>query len=42
MSRLHAVPFGGGLLVVPEWCHPAGDQRITRPTRWKEPRRARV
>ena len=45
MSRLHAVPFGTGVLLVPDWCHPAGDQRISsdqrivRPTRRKESRR---
>jgi hypothetical protein len=45
MSRLQAAPFGTGLLLVPDWCHPAGDQRIAsdhrivRPTRIKESRR---
>ena len=45
MSRLQAAPFGTGLLLVPDWCHPAGDQRIAadhrivRPTRPKESRR---
>ena len=28
MSRLQAVPFGTGVLLVPDWCHPSGDQRI--------------
>ena len=42
MSRLHAVPFGTGVLLVPDWCHPTGDQRIAgdqrtvRPTRRKK------
>jgi hypothetical protein len=45
MSRLQAAPFGTGLLLVPDWCNPAGDQRIgsdlriVRPTRRKESRR---
>ena len=45
MSRLQAAPFGTGLLLVPDWCNPAGDQRIAsdhrivRPTRPKESRR---
>lgn len=45
MSRLQAAPFGTGLLLVPDWCHPAGDQRIAsdhrivRPTRRKGSRR---
>jgi len=45
MSRLQAVPFGTGVLLVPDWCHPTGDQRIAsderivRPTRRKESRR---
>ena len=45
MSRLQAAPFGTGLLLVPDWCHPAGDQRIAsdhrivRPTLIKESRR---
>jgi hypothetical protein len=45
MSRLQAVPFGTGVLLVPDWCHPTGDQRIAsdqrivRPTRPKESRR---
>ena len=45
MSRLQAAPFGTGLLLVPDWCHPSGDQRIgsdlriVRPTRRKESRR---
>ena len=45
MSRLQAVPFGTGVLLVPDWCHPSGDQRIAnderivRPTRRKGSRR---
>ena len=42
MSRLHAIPFGGGVLLVPDWCYPVRDERIVRPTRHKEPRRARI
>ena len=42
MPRLHAVPLGCGLVLFPEWCYPVGDQRIVRPIRWKESRRARV
>jgi hypothetical protein len=42
MQHLHVSPFGGGLLLVPDWRPPAGDQRIVRPTRRKEARRAHV
>ena len=42
MSRLHAVPFGGGILLLPDWCYAVGDQRVVRPTRWQESRRVRV
>jgi hypothetical protein len=42
MLHRHVSPFGGVVLLVPDSCYPAGDQRIVRPTRRKEARRARV
>ena len=42
MSRLHAIPYGVGIMLVPDWCAGKTDERIVRPTRWKESRRARV
>ena len=43
MSRLHPIPYGAGVLLVPDWCAaPKPDERIVRPTRRKESRRARV
>lgn len=34
MSRLHPIPYGAGILLVPEWCAPptpSYDERIVRP-----------
>ena len=42
MSRLHAIPFGTGVLLVPEWCYPPREERVVRPPYRKESRRARV
>ncbi len=42
MSRLHPIPYGAGVLLVPDWCNPVRDERVVRPTHRKEPRRARV
>ena len=43
MPHLHLDPFGGSLVRVPaDWFYPAGDRRVVRPTRRKEPRHAHV
>ena len=43
MSRLHAISYGAGILLVPDYCNPVRDERIVRPhPRRKEGRRARV
>jgi len=42
MSRLHPIPYGTGVLLVPDWVNPVRDERVVKPTRHKEPRRARV
>jgi hypothetical protein len=42
MSRLHPVPYGAGVLLVPDWCCAPREDRIVKPPRHKEPRRARV
>ena len=43
MSRLHPIPYGGGILLVPDYCNPVRDERIVKPTRRaKGYRRARV
>ena len=44
MSGLHPIPYGAGVLLVPDWCNPtsARDERIVRPARGKGYRRARV
>ena len=36
MSRLHPIPYGAGVLLVPDYCAPhvpVHDDRIVRPTR---------
>ena len=36
MSRLHPIPYGAGVLLVPDYCAPhvdGHDDRIVRPTR---------
>lgn len=33
MSRLHPVPFGTGVLLVPEFISPIRDERIVKPMR---------
>jgi hypothetical protein len=33
MSRLHPVPFGNGVLLVPDYISPIRDERIVRPSR---------
>jgi len=33
MSRLHPVPFGNGVLLVPDFVSPIRDERIVRPSR---------
>ena len=48
MSRLHAISYGAGVLLVPEYCNPSHsnpgrDERVVRPApRRKESRNARV
>ena len=42
MSRLHPIPYGGGTLLVPDFCSPPRDERIVKPTRVKKVRRAHV
>jgi hypothetical protein len=43
MSRLHAISYGAGVLLVPDYCNPVRDERVVRPAlRGKESRRARV
>lgn len=42
MSRLHPIPFGTGVLLVPDWCNPVRDERVVKPARRKGHRRARV
>jgi hypothetical protein len=43
MSRLHAIPSGAGVLLVPDYCNPMRDERIVRPApSRKEGRRARI
>jgi len=42
MSRLHPIPYGAGVLLVPDWCNPVRDERVVRPAHRKESRRARV
>jgi hypothetical protein len=41
MSRLHPIPYGTGVLLVPDWVSPVRDERVVRPSQ-KKPRRARV
>ena len=33
MSRLHPIPYGAGVLLVPDWCNPLPAKRVVRPTR---------
>ncbi len=40
MSRLYPISYGAGILLVPDLTHPVRDERIVRPARRKESRRA--
>ncbi len=42
MTRLHPIPCGTGLLLLPDFSEPVRDERVVKPTHRKEPRRARV
>lgn len=33
MSRLHPIPYGTGIILVPDFMHPVPDERIVRPAR---------
>lgn len=40
MSRLHPIPYGTGVLLVPDFMYPVRDERIVKPARRrKESRR---
>ena len=40
MARLHPIPFGNGILLVPDFMSPPRDERIVKPTRRKGTRNA--
>lgn len=40
MSRLHPIPFGTGILLVPDFVSPVRDERIVKPARPKGLRNA--
>ena len=42
MTRLHPIPYGAGVLLVPDWCNPPREERVVKPARRKESRRANV
>jgi hypothetical protein len=42
MSRLHPVSFGAVVLLVPDYCNPPREERVVKPPRRKESRRARI
>jgi hypothetical protein len=43
MSRLHAISYGAGVLLVPDYCNPVREERVVRPAkRRKESRNARI
>jgi hypothetical protein len=33
MSRLHPIPYGTGVILVPDWVIPVRDERVVRPAR---------
>jgi hypothetical protein len=33
MSRLHPIPYGNGIILVPDWMNPVRDERVVRPAR---------
>jgi hypothetical protein len=42
MPRLHPIPYGLGVLLIPDFCDPVRDERVVKPTRRKGYRRDRV
>lgn len=40
MARLHPIPYGNGILLVPDFMHPTRDERIVKPARRKGTRGA--
>jgi hypothetical protein len=40
MARLHPIPYGNGVLLVPDFMNPTRDERIVKPARRKGIRHA--
>lgn len=40
MARLHPIPYGNGVILVPDFMNPTRDERIVKPTRPKRIRNA--
>ena len=41
-DRLHPIPCGAVVLLVPDFCNPVHEERVVKPARRKGHRRARV